>query len=334
LDRFTAFEHLDFQPSPGINVLIGANSTGKTHLLKVAYAACDITKTKQSFSEKLVSVFLPSNRALGRLVKRMGQSSTARIEIARGSLSLNLSFSNHIQDWTNGKVRTTGQEAWNKNSIEGVFIPVKEMLANGPGFRSLYARREIHFESIYSDILDRAYLPILRGPQDSNRKTLLRTLQREIDGKVILKQEEFFLRNAQGQLEFTLLAEGLRKLGLLWLLIQNGVLMGGSALFWDEPETNLNPKLFSVVIDILLQLQRLGVQVFISTHDYSILKEFELAAKPEDKVAYWALYRPEPSGNVTLERASEAFKLNHSPIADAMTSLYDREVRRSLGTVS
>jgi ABC-type multidrug transport system ATPase subunit len=52
------------------------------------------------------------------------------------------------------------------------------------------------------------------------------------------------------------------------LLIQNGTLLNGSVLFWDEPETNLNPKLFGPLIEILLQLQHSGVQIFISTHDY------------------------------------------------------------------
>ena len=36
LERFTAFESLDVHASPGVNVLIGANGTGKTHLMKVA----------------------------------------------------------------------------------------------------------------------------------------------------------------------------------------------------------------------------------------------------------------------------------------------------------
>ena len=31
LKRFTAFKSLNFRPSPGINVLVGANGTGKTH---------------------------------------------------------------------------------------------------------------------------------------------------------------------------------------------------------------------------------------------------------------------------------------------------------------
>ena len=94
---------------------------------------------------------------------------------------------------------------------ETVYIPVKEMLANAPGFRSLYARREIHFEEIYTDILDHAYLPPLRNPEN---KHLLGKLQASIGGEVVIKGEEFFLQTEQGLLEFTLLAEGFRKLGL------------------------------------------------------------------------------------------------------------------------
>ena len=67
LEQFTAFKRLDLNLGQGINVFIGANGTGKTHLLKVAYAACDITKTGLDFAEKLTRVFLPSGRVLGRL---------------------------------------------------------------------------------------------------------------------------------------------------------------------------------------------------------------------------------------------------------------------------
>ena len=132
---------------------------------------------------------------------------------------------------------------WNAEPIDSVYIPVKEMLANAPGFRSLYAQRDLHFEEIYDDILARAYIPILRGPIDQERKKLLDRLRKIIAGKVRVSNEEFFLRGREGNLEFSLLAEGMRKLGLLWLLVQNGTLLNGSVLFWDEPETNLNPRL-------------------------------------------------------------------------------------------
>jgi len=59
LERFTTFQKNRIEFSPGLNVFIGANGTGKTHLMKVAYAACDISKTKQDYAEKLIRVFLP-----------------------------------------------------------------------------------------------------------------------------------------------------------------------------------------------------------------------------------------------------------------------------------
>lgn len=328
LERFTAFERLDLELSPGINVFVGANATGKTHIMKVAYAVCDITKTKLNFAEKLIRVFLPSGRALGRLVKRQKVSSRCAIEVFRGRMRLRASFSNHS---TRAESATlTNIVDWKRAPLETVYIPVKEMLSNGPGFRSLYSQREVHFEEIYADILDRAYRPSLRGPIDSARKRLLTTLQRAIDGKVTVKEEEFFLRNKQGNLEFSLLAEGIRKLGLLWLLIQNGTLLSGSVLFWDEPETNLNPKLFGLLMEILLELQRTGVQVFFATHDYVILKELDLRKKKQDNIAFHSLHRDEESGEIMCHTARSYLDIHPNAIAEAFADLYDREVSRSL----
>ena len=37
LHRFTAFETAKFEFTPGVNVLIGENGTGKSHVLKLIY---------------------------------------------------------------------------------------------------------------------------------------------------------------------------------------------------------------------------------------------------------------------------------------------------------
>ena len=215
--------------------------------------------------------------------------------------------------------------------MESVYIPVKEMLSNAPGFRSLYAAREIHFEEIYADILDRAYAPILRGPIEPQRRRLLTIVQNAIDGKVTVKNEEFFLRNRQGNLEFSLLAEGMRKLALLWLLIQNGTLQSGSVLLWDEPETNLNPKLFGPLIDVLLELQRSGVQVFLATHDYVILKELDLRKEDGDNVAFHSLYRDGNTGEIECHTTCNYLDIHPNAIAETFDDLYDREIERTLG---
>lgn len=328
-ENFTAFKELDIHPTPGINVLVGANGTGKTHLMKVAYAACDISKTQVDFAEKLIRVYLPSGHALGRLVKRQRTSSRGSLEVYRDPLKLRISFSNHATVPDSATV--IGAKEWKLKPIESVYIPVKEMLSNAPGFRSLYSQREVHFEEIYADILDRAYRPALRGPVDRQRKKLLTNLQKLIDGKVTIKDEEFFLRNKQGNLEFTLLAEGMRKLGLLWLLIQNGTLLNGSVLFWDEPETNLNPKLFGPLIEILLELHRMGVQIFLATHDYVILKELDLRRSSEDKILFHSLYMDNDTGGIECHSTNEYVQIHPNAIAETFADLYNREVKRSLG---
>lgn len=331
LKRFTAFSDLSLDLSPGINVLVGANGTGKTHLMKVCYAACAASRPDVHFMEKLVRVFHPSGRKPGRLVKRRVGQSRAVVEVRRDDRFLTASFSSHVKSAHSGAVQVRGVREWTKDKdrIPSVYIPVKEMLAHAPGFQSLYATREIHFEEVYSDILNHAYRPVPRGPWNEQRKRLLPQLQDQIGGSVSVENEEFFLHNKQGNLEFSLLAEGIRKLALLWLLIQKGVLQRGSVLFWDEPEANLNPKLFGVVMDILLKLQREGVQIFIATHDYVILEELDLRKTDEDSVNFHSLHIE--GGEISCNTASSYLGIHPNAIAEAFDDLYNREIERSLG---
>lgn len=333
---FTAFEKLEIDCSSGLNVFIGTNGTGKTHILKTLYAACDITMSKKGFAEKINKVFLPSKEQIGHLVKRSSVSTSGYTEItrklpsSRESIKIRLSMSNHTK--TPDKASVSGfPKRWLENKIESVYIPVKEMLSNAPGFRSLYSSRHLAFEEIYADILDRALLPLLRGPADKDRFRILKILQDAMDGKVTIDNEEFFLRNKQGKLEFTLLAEGIRKLGLLWVLIQNGTLLHGSVLCWDEPEANLNPKLMKTIIKILLDLHRMGVQIFLATHDYVLLKEIDLQMERSDDVKFHALYRVKDTNNIAIRSTSNYLEIEPNAIDEAYADLIDKEIDRSMG---
>lgn len=333
-EKFTAFEKLEVKFSPGINIFVGENGTGKTHILKAAYAACDIAKSKGGFAEKINNVFYPSGKQIGRLVKRSAVSTRGSLEVTRKledgkKITLRLSLSNHTTKPEKAKL-SGSPKAWTENPMEAAYIPVKDMMANAPGFRSLYEEREIHFEEIYVDIIRKAFLPLLKGPTDKPRKQLLESLQEAMDGKVVAKNEEFFLRSKHGELEFTLLAEGYRKMGLLWLLIQNGTLLNGSALFWDEPETNLNPRLMKTVVGILVELQRLGVQIFLTTHDYVILKEFDLQAKKGDKILFHSLFRSKEVGEINVSSTDDYLQLAPNAIDDTFGSIVDREIEKSM----
>ena len=334
LDNFTSFAGLDQSFSAGVNVIIGANGTGKTHLLKVLYAACAVTvgeDREKSFALKLRSVFNPYEGRMGRLARRQSTSVKTRATVTRqGGARLAAEFSNHTNKPEDVKV--TGETSWKKEELASAYIPVKEMLAHAPGFLATAAKREIAFEEVYVDIIKRAFLPRLMGPIDKDRQRLLTALQKAIDGKVVAKGEHFFLKNKQGDLEFTLLAEGMRKLALIWLLIQNGTLLSGSVLFWDEPEANLNPALMGEVVEVILELQRMGVQVFLTTHNYVLLKEFDLRKQKDDQIRYLSLFRDE-SEAVTAKASDSYLGVDPNAIATTFSDLYDRELKRSLGGI-
>ncbi len=327
LANFTAFSQLDLDLGSGINVFIGSNPTGKTHIMKLLYASCDITRTKEPFANKLLKVFMPHGMKLGRLVRRQRGSRIAEVQVERGENRIDLSFFNHTESPGSAAVRL--QDKWQKSKLECAYIPVKEMLAHAPGFRSLYASRDIHFEEIYSDIVDRAYRPLLRGRVDQRRQSILEILQSCMEGKVTVKEEEFFLRNKQGNLEFSLLAEGLRKLALLWLLIQNGTLLEGAILFWDEPESNLNPEVIDKVTDILLELQRLGVQIFIATHDYVVLKQFDLKATSDDIIRYHSLSRGTLDEGVLCSSTDNYSRIETNAILDTFEKMYEWQLEKA-----
>ena len=348
LENFTAFAELDLELSSGINVLVGANGTGKTHLMKVCYAACEVSRVGVSkedlttaFVDRLIKVFLPSGDSAGRFVREKNVGSKSQVEVYRSESVLGLSILvllTREASRSTKEVAATGYSAsqnnphrWSKVSIQSAFIPTKEMLSNAPGFRSLYAQREIHFEEVYADVLDRAYLPPLRKPYDRTTKHLLGRLERAMGGEVSMENEEFFMSGERGDIEFTLLAEGMRKLGLLWLLIRNGSLRKGAVLFWDEPETNLNPKMYGVVMDVLLELQRGGVQIFFATHDYGILKELELRMREGDEVEFHSLYHDEDTGEIACNTARRYLDIHPNAIEEAFEEIYDRQIERSLG---
>ncbi len=325
LKHFTAFEYVDIKFSPGINIFIGQNGTGKTHILKILYTVLTAMHEKKRVSDKIVSVFLPKDRNIGRLVKRTVGRNRAQVIMIRDGKRLKLSFSAAMRD------TLKLANSWNGESIGScVYIPVKEMLANAPGFLALYNNREVHFEEVYADIIYKALIPKLRGPVPWDRRKLLERIQEIMEGKVLAKEDHFYLKNSQGDLEFTLLAEGMRKLALLWLLIQNGTLLEGSVLFWDEPEANINPKIMKTLAGVLLELQRLGVQTFIATHDYVTLKEFDLQRGKDDQLSFHAMFRDDETKEIKVHTTESYLQIHPNAISDTFADLYDRDIQRAL----
>ena len=56
LENFTTFQHAEFNFAKGINIIIGENSSGKSHVLKLAYSVATIWEQcgKEGWREQLV----------------------------------------------------------------------------------------------------------------------------------------------------------------------------------------------------------------------------------------------------------------------------------------
>ena len=69
-ENCTVFENITIPFSKGLNILVGENGMGKTHIMKLAYAACQASKHDVSFPYKTAMLFRPDQSSIGRLVNR------------------------------------------------------------------------------------------------------------------------------------------------------------------------------------------------------------------------------------------------------------------------
>lgn len=128
-------------------------------------------------------------------------------------------------------------------------------------------------------------------------------------------------------MEAPLVAEGIRKLGMLAYLIVNGSLTENGFLLWDEPEASLNPRLTRLTGDVALGLARSGVQTWIATHDYLLTSELTLASEQRQprETAFFALARPTGAKGTIVERGEKLADLQHNSILKALADLHERE---------
>jgi len=316
IENFTVFksETLDF--SDGLNIVVGENGTGKSHLLKLlyslimsmnrfAYSYADYYERKMFIEEaiseaieiSLMGIFKPDK--LGNLRSHDKYDCLISINFDRYSIAFNLEsylrgldkprFSVIPDDQIKSiKTERLPTDFFEKSSV---FIPAKEMLSFYEGFVPLYETRESSFDEIYYNLAKSLGLSALKNiesyPVESK---LLSRLEEILEGKILLERGRFYLVSKIGhKTEIALIAEGLRKIATLAQLIANGSLNKNSILFWDEPEANLNPRLTKKMAELLVELSRAGMQVFIATHSLFLVKEIEILRSKEDKVKYFGL---------------------------------------------
>lgn len=344
LKNFTAFSNLAIDFSPKVNIIIGENGTGKTHLMKAAYGLCSASNVVKHNSDvsnedliaaltsKLVRLFMPLDDKLGKM-RRNGTSENAQLEAHFASdQKIAVSFHTNsrnvaIQDDTN----------YRQYSEEPAFIPTKEVLSFMKGFNSLYERYGLSFDQTYQDICLLLELPEIR-PETLHEKSkwAMTEIENICGGRFIFYGGgKVTFRTENAEYSANAMAEGFRKAGMLARLLQTGAIQPGvsGTLFWDEPETNMNPKLMRLLVQILLELSRNGQQIVLATHDYVFLKWFDLLIDKgkEDHVRFHSLYRDPSSSEIRIESADNYKKLNTNAIASTFADLYDSEIERALG---
>ena len=268
----------------GINVIIGENGVGKTSLLKMIYAATQWSNTNVNTGKtKDLLHYFSSNITNDEDLKNFdSKEDFCYFKVTDGEHKFEYSLSHKgIFDY----------QQWLGLNIQSVMIPTTEMLSHSRSFLALNEKFNMPFDGTQVDIIVNASLPETRKIPD-NIVPILDKISAVIDGTIIFENDMFYVLKKDGRkTEFSLEAEGLRKLGLLWKLIRNGLLEKGSILLWDEPEANLNPELYPLVADILLELQKSGVQIFVATHSYNFAKYLEIRRECKEQVVFHNLYK-------------------------------------------
>lgn len=324
--NFTVFEDVEFEFAKGINIFIGENGTGKTHAMKVLYSACQAARTEISFSNKIVRTMLPDDYKISRLVSKNCGNSAANVKITAVSddvkeTDMNVSFNKETKKWD---ALVEGEEKWERefSGISSVYIPAKEILSHSYKLPAAVAMNNVMFDDTYIDIINSSQIDMTSGRSGGSKAAMLRRIEEITEGKVVYdgQRDEFYLEVGGSAQEFNLVAEGIRKMAMLWQLIKNGTLENGSVLFWDEPEANMNPTYMPVIVELLLELHRNGVQLFISTHNYILAKYFEVRKRKEDDVLFHSLAK---SDGIVYENNRRFSELKNNSVISSFNALLD-----------
>lgn len=381
LRNFTAFTDIELDLSPKINVIIGENGTGKTHLLKTAYGLCTgaaMFKDNSEASEtnietwltaKMLRLFMPMDNKLGKM-HRQGATERAYLSV-RFALGQKIAatFFNNSKELD---VKSSANR--DQYQAEAVFIPTKEVLSLVKGMNEEHHDRktvELIFDDGYVD-LAKALMEPDKDDVDSKinfdprLNSIIPQLVNLIGGRYQLHDGGFCFQAGRyeekvspnrtkaksakmyqdstitefvpikGQLYSSgMTAEGYRKIGIFHRLLSNGTISLGSSgpLFWDEPESNMNPKLMKLLVQTILELSRNGQQVILATHDYVLLKWFDLLMDKgkDDHVRFHSLYCDAKTSKIKVVSTENYLNITPNAIDEAFGFLINQEIENEMG---
>jgi len=355
---------------PGINVIIGGNGTGKTTLLKAMYAVCSVSNDLDTPNKPLAKIITdnpdnpitffdptipyeynnfttPSIPTPTQVSIRCSDDNTKRFKsffsvcpgygdckIVYGNSKLGLGSTMILQQICNNStpeaIGTTGyfwSETDKSEKINSVYIPESDMLSHSKGLPETYKYGNAQFAQQEIDIIERARV-LPHTPEQPLYREICDLIQAEPESD----GQNFFMKryDMNDKIPFAAEASGYNKFGLLALLIRNEQIKPGTILFLDEPENSINPELIRQLVEILLKLSRIGVQIFITTHNELFANEFDVSGKETDKIKFISVYRTD-DGTIKTATDTRFDGLTPNKLTAAVVEQYEREIEKGLG---
>lgn len=282
VDNLGAISQLDTGVLGNINLIIGPNQSGKTFLLKALFSAIKAVETYQRgkenrtdreiLSDKLYWTFQTS--ALGNIVKKGESNLSFTMESDAGEV-FTYSFGPSTTKQAN-----IDQNTFDPRSSNSVFIPAKEIISIKDIILEAKDENRFGFEEPYSDLAK----ALSRTQKGKNYKSFAEARQNVSDmvgGRLEYnedKKEWQFRDKSRRVYDIAATSEGVKKLSILDLLLGNHYLDNQSIILIDEVEANLHPSLISRLLDTILSLANAGVQFFIASHSYFVVKRLYIMA--------------------------------------------------------
>lgn len=336
----TSLELANFGPLPAlqwgglgrINLIIGANGCGKTFLLKALYSSMRVLEAyrrgqdQRSLSELLVDklYWTFQQDKIGDLVcKGADAPLSLRMAVDGGQ------FAYQFGKDTSKNISAPECSLQPRDS-NSVFLPPKEVLTlQKVILKSRLQDQEFGFDDTYFDLAQALTWATTAG---NNYKAFAESRARLEDllgGKLELDKnsQAWRFRNRRNQkFEIGVTAEGIKKLAILDTLLGNRYLSDNSVVFIDEPESALHPQAIEQFMEIIGLLAQRGVQFFIASHSYFVIKKLYLLAQTQQ------LSIPVLSAEDGEWLQDDLLQgMPDNPIIDESINLYRQEVELSLG---
>ena len=333
VEGMTVFQHQEsFHFVPGINIIVGGNDSGKSHLMKLCYAiskwGCggsrrdlpEVWAEEKRLRQDLLRVFgtrdltsLTSRRG-GRNVQARVRCSLEGEKVPAGTADLAFSFKANCEE-EGLRISTMPERYLSSNAV---FLSPREVLSIYPCYMQAGKR--------YPELLDSASWELCRALENESSPALphaLRYVVKQIEqllgGKLLRHNGRFYLqRPGQEALELNLIAEGFKRIGTLGLLIGNGTVRPGTSLFWDEPEMNLNAGHLPLLVNLMMTLCRAGVQLLLTTHSLFLLREMVIQLADKQNAGVSRHFFGLQAGRVEGRRVSEADELDQLAHLDSL----------------